>query len=147
VSGEYRAVGDWRPYREHAMAIERALLDEALVERVRALPIEFREQTRVSDVLVERGQAVGVEALDRDGRVARLSATLVIAADGRTSVVAQRVGPRGVPRLRRGLRRPPRLCDPQSSRGRPGEPLRRRAARPRGAVERASRDLLHGADP
>src|SRR5207249_1958374 len=24
VSGEYRAVGDWRPYREHAMAIERA---------------------------------------------------------------------------------------------------------------------------
>jgi len=101
VSGEYRAVGDWRPYREHAMAIERALLDEALVERVRALPIEFREQTRVSDVLVERGQAVGVEALDRDGRVARLSATLVIAADGRTSVVAQRLGLRRAHRLKR----------------------------------------------
>ncbi len=101
VSGEYRAVGDWRPYREHAMAIERALLDETLVERVRALPIEFREQTRVSDVLVERGQAVGVEALDRDGRVARLSATLVIAADGRTSVVAQRLGLRRAHRLKR----------------------------------------------
>ena len=101
VIGTYRAVGDWRPYREHAMAIERALLDEALVERVRALPIEFREQTRVSDVLVERGQAVGVEALDRDGRVARLSATLVIAADGRTSVVAQRLGLRRAHRLKR----------------------------------------------
>src|SRR5437773_4045624 len=74
VSGEYRAVGDWRPYRE---------------------------QTRVSDVLVERGQAVGVEALDRDGRVARLSATLVIAADGRTSVVAQRLGLRRAHRLKR----------------------------------------------
>src|SRR5439155_1420255 len=47
VSGAYRAIGDWRPYREHAMAIERALLDEALVDRVRVLPIDFREQVRV----------------------------------------------------------------------------------------------------
>src|SRR5207244_4154666 len=31
VIGTYRTVGDWRPYREHAMAIERARLDEALV--------------------------------------------------------------------------------------------------------------------
>src|SRR5439155_314712 len=46
-------------------------------------------------------QAVGVEALDRDGRVARLSATLVIAADGRTSVVAQRLGLRRAHRLKR----------------------------------------------
>ena len=53
--GTYRTVGDWRPYREHAMAIERALLDEALVERVRALPIDFREQVRVSDVLCPSG--------------------------------------------------------------------------------------------
>ena len=98
VVGTYRAVGDWRPYREHAMAIERALLDEALVERVRALPIDFREQVRVSDVLVEHGQVVGVEAVDRAGRVERLLAPLVIGADGRASVVAQRLG------LRRGSR-------------------------------------------
>jgi flavin-dependent dehydrogenase len=98
VVGRYRAVGDWRPYREHAMALERSLLDEALVERVRALPIDFREQVRVSDVLVERGQVVGVEAVDRDGRAARLLAPLVIGADGRASVVAQRLG------LKRGHR-------------------------------------------
>jgi len=96
--GTYRTVGDWRPYREHAMAIERALLDEALVERVRALPIDFREQVRVSDVLVEHGQVVGVEAVDRGGRAERLLAPLVIGADGRASVVAQRLG------LRRGSR-------------------------------------------
>jgi len=101
VSGAYRAVGDWRPYREHAMAIERALLDEALVERVRALPIDFREQVRVTDVFVERGRAVGVEAVDREGRAARLPATLVIAADGRASIVAQRLGLRRTHRLQR----------------------------------------------
>src|SRR2546426_614553 len=101
VSGAYRAVGDWRPYREHAMAIERALLDEALVDRVRALPIDFREQVRVTDVFVERGRAVGVEAVDREGRAARLPATLVIAADGRASVVAQRLGLRRAHRLKR----------------------------------------------
>src|SRR5207247_1026607 len=101
VSGAYRAIGDWRPYREHAMAIGRALLDEALVDRVRALPIDFREQVRVTDVFVERGRAVGVEAVDREGRAARLPATLVIAADGRASVVAQRLGLRRAHRLKR----------------------------------------------
>src|SRR5256712_11344662 len=94
VSGAYRAVGDWRPYREHAMAIERALLDEALVDRVRALPIDFREQVRVTDVFVERGRAVGVEAVDREGRAARPPATPGIAPGGRASAVAPRPGPR-----------------------------------------------------
>src|SRR5207247_1374213 len=74
VIGTYRTVGDWRPYREHAMAIERARFDEALVERVRALPIDFREHVRVTDVLVERGGVRGVVAVDRDGRAARLRA-------------------------------------------------------------------------
>jgi flavin-dependent dehydrogenase len=101
VVGTYRAVGSWRPYREHAMAIERALLDGALVDRVRALPIDFREQVRVTDVLLEHGQVVGVEAIDRDGRAARLCAPLVIAADGRASVVAQRLGIRHGHRLKR----------------------------------------------
>ena len=101
VIGTYRTVGDWRPYREHAMAIERARLDEALVERVRALPIDFREHVRVTDVLVERGEVRGVVAVDRDGRAARLRARLVIAADGRASVVAERLGLRHGHRLKR----------------------------------------------
>src|SRR5436309_5451329 len=101
VIGTYRTVGDWRPYREHAMAIERARFDEALVERVRALPIDFREHVRVTDVLVERGEVRGVVAVDRDGRAARLRARLVIAADGRASVVAERLGLRHGHRLKR----------------------------------------------
>src|SRR2546425_542034 len=101
VTGTYRTVGDWRPYREHAMAIERARLDEALVERVRALPIDFREHVRVTDVLVGRGEVRGVVAGDGDGRAARLRARLVIAADGRASVVAQRLGLRHGHRLKR----------------------------------------------
>src|SRR5947199_963763 len=101
VIGTYRTVGDWRPYREHATAIERARLDEALVERVRALPIDFREHVRVIDVLVERGEVRGVVAVDRDGRAARLRARLVIAAYGRASVVAERLGLRHGHRLRR----------------------------------------------
>src|SRR5947208_3606052 len=80
---------------------ERARLDEALVERVRALPIDFREHVRVTDVLVERGEVRGVEAVDRDGRAARLRARLVIAADGRASVVAERLGLRHGHRLKR----------------------------------------------
>jgi len=63
--------------------------------------VDFREQTRVTGVLVEGGRVTGVEAVDRDGRTLGLRAPLVIAADGRASVVAQRLGLRRSHRLRR----------------------------------------------
>ncbi len=96
VTGAYRAIGPYRPYREHAMALPRETLDALLVERVRALPLDLREATRVTDVLVEGGCVVGVEAVGPDGR-----APLVIAADGRASLIAQRLGLRRAHRLRR----------------------------------------------
>ncbi len=101
VTGRYRAIGPWRPYREHALALSRETLDDALVERVRALPVDFREQTRVTGVLIEGDRVTGVEAVDRDDRALRLRAPLVIAADGRASVVAQRLGLRRAHRLQR----------------------------------------------
>jgi len=101
VVGAYRAIGPFRPYREHAMAIPRETLDALLVERARALPLEFREATRVTDVLVEGDRVVGVETVGADGGSRALRAPLVIAADGRASVVAQRLGLRRVHRLRR----------------------------------------------
>ena len=101
VTGRYRAIGPWRPYREHALALSRATLDDALVERVRALPVDFREQTRVTGVLVEGDRVTGVEAVDRDGGALALRAPLVVAADGRASVVAQRLGLRHAHRLQR----------------------------------------------
>src|SRR2546422_3261004 len=99
--GTYRQIRDWRPYRQHAMALPRRMLDAVLTDRLRALPVDFREQVRVTDVIIECGAVVGVEA--RDGAGCRLvfRAPLTLAADGRASVVAQRLGCRRPHRLQR----------------------------------------------
>ena len=99
--GTYRSIGAWRPYREHAMAITREALDAILVDCVRSLPVDFREQTRVTELVVSGDRVLGVEALDGDSRRHVLRAPLTIAADGRASVVAQRLGLRRPHRLQR----------------------------------------------
>jgi flavin-dependent dehydrogenase len=101
VTGTYRAVGGWRPYREHAMGVGRDALDGALAERLRALPVDLRERVRVTDLVLERGQVSGVRAVDAGGEPLTLRAPLVIGADGRASVVAQRLGCRRPHPLRR----------------------------------------------
>ena len=101
VAGRYREVEGWRPYRQHAMGVARPTLDGALAERLRAAPIELRDQTRVVDLLVEHGCVVGVQAEDRDRRPLQVRARVVVGADGRASVVAQRLGCRRPHRLRR----------------------------------------------
>jgi geranylgeranyl reductase family protein len=101
LSGVYRALGRWRPYREHAMGVPRAVLDATLVDRLRGLPVDFREQTRVTDVLVEGGRVAGVVAVDGEGRRLEFRAPLTVGADGRTSIVAHRLGCRRPHRLRR----------------------------------------------
>src|SRR5262249_52044018 len=97
----YRPIEEWRPYREYAMAITREALDAILVDRVRSLPVDFREQTRVTDLVVSGDRVLGVEAIDGDARRQPLRAPLTIAADGRASVVAQRLGLRRPHRLQR----------------------------------------------
>ncbi len=99
--GTYRPLGRFRPYREHALAIPRETFDALLVERVRTLPIGFSEQVRVTDLVVEADRVAGVETVAADGRPLTVRAPLVIAADGRASVVAQRLGLRCAHRLRR----------------------------------------------
>jgi menaquinone-9 beta-reductase len=101
VTGHYRDVGPWRPYRHHAMGVARETLDGALVDRVRALPLDLREHARVIDLIVERGAVTGVRFTDRDARVHDLHARLVVGADGRASVVAERLGCRRPHALRR----------------------------------------------
>jgi flavin-dependent dehydrogenase len=101
LEGRYRAIGAWRPYRDGALAIPRAVLDAALTERLRGAPVDLREQVRVTDAIVEGSRVVGVEAIDAGGRRHDLRAPLVIAADGRASVIAQRLGCRRPHRLRR----------------------------------------------
>lgn len=92
VEGRYHPIEGWRPYRNHALAVPRETLDATLADRLRALPIDFRERVRVTDVMLEGGRVVGVEAVDADGAGLRFRAPLVIAADGRASVVAHRLG-------------------------------------------------------
>jgi flavin-dependent dehydrogenase len=92
LAGTYRPVGEWRPYRDHAMSLSRTVLDATLADRLRAMPVDFREQMRVSDLLIEAGRVVGVVAVDAAQGVHELRAPLVIGADGRASVVAQRLG-------------------------------------------------------
>lgn len=101
LTGRYQPVGGYRPYREHAMGVSRAVLDGALVDRLRTLPVDLREDVRVTDVIVERSAVVGVEALDRGGAVSSFRAPVVVAADGRASVIAHRLGCRRSHRLAR----------------------------------------------
>jgi menaquinone-9 beta-reductase len=101
IEGTYRAIGRWAPYRQHAMSVPRLTLDAALADRVRALPVDFREQTRVTDLVRIGGRVAGVETRDASGRTTSVRARLVIGADGRSSVVAERLGCRSTHRLRR----------------------------------------------
>jgi geranylgeranyl reductase family protein len=101
LTGTYRAIGAWRPYCGHALAVPRMVLDATLVDRVRALPIDLREETRVVDLVVGDDGVTGVRVVDTRAREHVLTAPLVIAADGRASVVAERLGCRTPHRLRR----------------------------------------------
>jgi flavin-dependent dehydrogenase len=101
LEARYRALGGRQPYRGHAMALSRAVLDAILVDRLRALPLDFREGVRVTDLIIEGDRVGGVETLDAAGRRTTITAPLVIGADGRASVVAHRLGCRRPHRLRR----------------------------------------------
>jgi flavin-dependent dehydrogenase len=101
LDARYGAVGDFRPYCGHALGVSRATLDGALLDRVRALPIDLREGVRVTDVLVERDRVVGVLGTDAAGACVEARAPVVIAADGRASVIAHRLGCRRPHRLAR----------------------------------------------
>ena len=101
LDARYRAIDGWRPYRHHAIALSRSVLDAILVDRLRALPIDFREGVRVTDLVVEADLVRGVEAVDAAGHHETIRAPLVVGADGRASVVAHRLGCRRPHRLRR----------------------------------------------
>jgi flavin-dependent dehydrogenase len=101
LTARYGAVGPYRPYRGHALAAPREVLDGALVERLRSLPVDLREGVRVIDVRRDGDRITGVEAVAADGARLTIEAPLVIGADGRASVIAQRLGCRRPDRLRR----------------------------------------------
>jgi menaquinone-9 beta-reductase len=101
LDARYGAVGGFRPYREHAIGVPRATLDGALLERVRALPIDLRTGVRATEVLVEAGRVTGVGGMDAAGARVEARGRVLIAADGRASVIAHRLGCRRRHRLAR----------------------------------------------
>jgi len=96
--GDYPQEGRWRGYRDHALAARRCQLDATLVERARELGVRVREGVRVTDVVTvdgrPGGRVGGVEAVAAGsaGPAERIAARLVVGADGRTSIVARRLG-------------------------------------------------------
>ncbi len=91
LEGNYPTEGPYRGYRDHALAIKRLVLDQILLERVKALPVDVRERHRVEDLLIDRDRVVGVRVVDAEGRTFEVKSPLIVGADGRQSVVARRL--------------------------------------------------------
>jgi flavin-dependent dehydrogenase len=92
LTGTYPHAGRWRGYRDHALALPRTTLDGILADRLRGTSADFREGHRVTDLLVEGDRVAGVAVTDPAGRSRTVRARVVVAADGRNSVVARRLG-------------------------------------------------------
>ena len=94
IVGDYPREGRWRGYRDYALTIPRRDLDAILVERARELGVTVREAVRVTDIVLAGQRVVGVEAVGLHPHAGpqRITASLVVAADGRASVVARRLG-------------------------------------------------------
>ncbi|HUG53609.1 MAG TPA: NAD(P)/FAD-dependent oxidoreductase [Vicinamibacteria bacterium] len=93
--------GDYAGAREPGLAVRRWCLDRALLECTRAAGVEVREGVRARGLEVRDGVVCGVR-VDGGAGPERLRARLVVAADGRRSVVARALGLlRGHRRLRK----------------------------------------------
>jgi flavin-dependent dehydrogenase len=117
--GDYPTDGPWRGYRPHALAVRRRVLDAALVERTRGAGVSVREGVRVVDLVREERRIVGVVTEPvgpRAGAGEHHPARLVVAADGRASVVVSRLGLR---RPHRWLRRLALVADVEGAGGDP----------------------------
>ena len=101
LTGSYRTIGRFRPYRPHGLAIQRTTLDALLVDRLRRSPVDLREEVRVDDLVMDGPRVIGVDTRDARNQARRLHAPLIVAADGRASVVAQRLGYRSAHPLQR----------------------------------------------
>jgi len=76
------------------LCVRRVSLDVHLVDMARQSGVDVRLQTRLIELIKENDRVVGVRVEGRDGTVSKLSADLVVGADGRLSTVAQLVGAR-----------------------------------------------------
>src|SRR5262245_64047 len=83
--------GHSRGHSRCGFAVRRTAFDQALLCTARAAGVEVREAVRAEAPLVADGVVTGVTAANGAG-TETLPARLVVAADGRRSVVARRLG-------------------------------------------------------
>jgi flavin-dependent dehydrogenase len=92
---DYPPAAGARDRADRALAVRRRVLDATLVDRARAAGVRVLERTRVRDVQLQGRRVTGVVVEPvGGGGPAVLPARLVVAADGRTSVVVARLGRR-----------------------------------------------------
>jgi len=80
----------------HPMAyqVKRAEFDDLLLKHSASCGAEVREETRVEEVLFEDGNAVGVRAAAKDGRVEEIRARVVVDASGQGAFLSRKLGHR-----------------------------------------------------
>jgi flavin-dependent dehydrogenase len=83
--------GEYTGAREPGFAVRRWCLDRALLDCARAAGVEVHEGVRARDIVRADGTVRGV-VVESDGAIERLEARLVVAADGRRSVIARKLG-------------------------------------------------------
>jgi 2-polyprenyl-6-methoxyphenol hydroxylase-like FAD-dependent oxidoreductase len=76
-----------------AYSPRRTVLDKLLVDAASEAGAEIREGFSVEGILSENGRVIGINGRTQNGQVVVESASVVIGADGRNSVVAQAVRP------------------------------------------------------
>ena len=84
-------VGAYTGSREPGFAVRRWCLDRALLDCARGAGVDVREGVRARDVVTRDGIVRGV-VLEGAEAPERLEARLVVAADGRRSVIARKLG-------------------------------------------------------
>ncbi len=97
-----RVQGSYVGSKRLGFAARRITFDETLLRRAGRAGADVVEGARVTDVVCEHGVVGGVVVAAHEGTPVRLRARLVVAADGRRSIVARRLGLLGEhPRLRK----------------------------------------------
>lgn len=87
-----------RPWPDHpglpveGLAVDRAVLGAALLERARSAGATVRTGYTATDPIVERGFLRGAELIDADGRPTTVRARYLVAADGATSRFGRSIG-------------------------------------------------------
>ena len=93
LRGDFVAEHGYSAFRDRGLALRRTLLDPILLDCARNAGADVREGAQVADLeRDDKHRVTGVALLAADGSRERLSAPLIVGADGLRSIVARRLG-------------------------------------------------------